>query len=73
MKSDFFQDGIKRLLGFAQADTVAVMCAEEDPANCHRHHLIGKYLTSKGFEVLHIRGDGTLQPDVQLSDKPGKK
>jgi uncharacterized protein (DUF488 family) len=73
MKSDFFQEGISQLIGFAEADTVAVMCAEEDPSNCHRHHLIGKYLASKGVEVLHIRGDGTLQLDSQLSDQPGKK
>jgi uncharacterized protein (DUF488 family) len=73
MKKDFFQEGIKKLIGESQDKVVAIMCAEEDPTKCHRHHLIGRYLTGKGFEVLHIRGDGTVQQDEQLPDEPGKK
>ena len=68
MTKDFFQRGIQRLLEIAQADKAAVMCSEEDPANCHRHHLIGRYLTKNGVAVLHIRHDGNLIKDSLLDN-----
>ena len=38
------------------------MCSEENPAQCHRHHLIAKYLLNEHPEVKvqHIRGDGNV-------------
>jgi hypothetical protein len=40
----------------------AVMCSEENPADCHRHHLIAKYLLAEfpEWEIQHIRRDGNL-------------
>jgi uncharacterized protein (DUF488 family) len=73
MKKDFFHEGIQKLIAESKDKVVAIMCAEEDPAYCHRHHLIGRYLTENGHEVLHIRGDGTTQKDKDLSLEPGKK
>ena len=66
MEKVFFQSGIARLLEFAEDRRVAVMCSEEDPAKCHRHHLIGRYLTKQGVKVIHIRGDGNLIGDQYL-------
>ncbi len=73
MKKDFFQEGIQKVIAESKDKVVAIMCAEEDPANCHRHHLLGRYLTEHGFEVLHIRKDGTTQPDKELSLEPKRK
>jgi uncharacterized protein (DUF488 family) len=44
------------------------MCSEEDPAHCHRHHLIAKYLMENHpeVEVWHIRGDGNLVKASQI-------
>ena len=70
MTKDFFQRGIQRLLEIAGSNTAAVMCSEEDPANCHRHHLIGRYLTQNGVTVLHIRHDGNLIKDTLLDNLP---
>jgi uncharacterized protein (DUF488 family) len=66
MTKEFFQKGIKRLLDIAIQKRTAVMCSEEDPAACHRHHLIGKYLTDKGITILHIRGNGQIVKDQHL-------
>lgn len=66
MTKDFFQKGIERLIGIAEKECLVVMCSEEDPSNCHRHHLIGRYLTSQGYTVLHIRGDGNIIKDQML-------
>jgi uncharacterized protein (DUF488 family) len=70
MTKDFFQKGILRLIELAIDYRVAIMCSEEDPAHCHRHHLIGKYLAEKGATVLHIRSDGLCVKDQQLPDLP---
>lgn len=60
MKKKWFIQGIERLIELADQDLTAIMCSEEDPALCHRHHLIAKYLSEvyPEVEVIHIRGDG---------------
>jgi uncharacterized protein (DUF488 family) len=62
MKRSWFVQGVDRLLDIAEEGTTAILCSEEDPANCHRHHLIAKYIMENfpEVEVLHIRGDGTV-------------
>ena len=66
MTKDFFLEGIQQVLGLAQSARVCLMCSEEDPAQCHRHHLIGRFLIGQGAEVLHIRHDGYLIKDQHL-------
>jgi len=61
-----FQDGIKRLEGGLEQHKVAMMCAEEDPAGCHRRLLITRVLVDRGAAVTHIRGDGRLQTEEEL-------
>lgn len=62
MKRQWFIDGIKRLLELADEQTTAILCSEEDPATCHRHHLIARYIMQEHPEVnvQHIRGDGIV-------------
>jgi uncharacterized protein (DUF488 family) len=69
MKRKWFIDGIRRLLELADEDTTAIMCSEEDPALCHRHHLIAKYILQEipGVKVIHIRGDGNVFSAASLN------
>jgi uncharacterized protein (DUF488 family) len=62
MQQDWFQQGIERLLEIAAASRTAIMCSEEDPANCHRHHLIARYLLASQpmLDIEHIRKDRSL-------------
>lgn len=46
---------------------VALMCAEEDPSNCHRRRLITPALVARGIEVFHIRGDGRVAAEADLA------
>ena len=64
MKKEWFQAGIANLLKIAGKRVTAIMCSEEDPAKCHRHHLISKYLFEENpeIEIIHIRGDGNMFP-----------
>ncbi len=72
--SAVFLAGISRLKELARASRVAIMCSEEDPAICHRYLLVGRVLAEQGINVLHIRGDGHLQTEKELTqpeEKPG--
>lgn len=62
MKRPWFQKAIQQLLQLADEQTTAILCSEEDPARCHRHHLIARYLMAEHpeVEVRHIRGDGVV-------------
>jgi uncharacterized protein (DUF488 family) len=62
MRKEWFQKGIERLLALAEEQTTTILCSEEDPALCHRHHLIARYLMDGYAEtdIQHIRGDGTV-------------
>lgn len=62
MKREWFVKGIARLLEIADESQTTIMCSEEDPAACHRHHLIANYLlhTHPKVTIQHIRGDGTV-------------
>ena len=78
MKRIWFVQGIDRLLELADEQTTAIMCSEEDPAECHRHHMIARYLIAEHPEVdvRHIRGDGTIYRATSVSttvDQPQAK
>lgn len=70
MKREWFIRGVQRLLEMADEQTTAILCSEEDPAQCHRHHLIAKYLLREHPEVKvqHIRGDGKMCGAASILD-----
>jgi hypothetical protein len=67
-----FQSAIARLETGIERFRVAVVCGEENPANCHRRLLIGRVLTEHGHTMLHIRGDGRLESDETVAAEAGK-
>jgi uncharacterized protein (DUF488 family) len=73
MKSDpAFVRGMDRLERGIAAFRVALLCGEEDPAHCHRRLLVGRVLAEHGHELLHIRADGRMQTDAQVTAESGK-
>jgi uncharacterized protein (DUF488 family) len=69
MKRDWYLRGIQRLLEIAGKRQTVIMCSEEDPLRCHRHHLIAHTLLKQGVTVWHIRADGSLEEARLLPDK----
>lgn len=65
-KSERFGSGLERLLTGASQYRVAVLCAEEDPARCHRRLLISQVLAERGVAVRHIRSDGSMITEEDL-------
>ena len=56
-----FGEGIDRLLAAAGTQRVALMCRERDPLDCHRLHLICRYLAPGNPDIHHILPDGALE------------
>ncbi len=59
----WFQKGIERVLALAEDGIVAVMCSEEDPSQCHRHHLIAQALIPY-VDVIDIRTSTANEPKL---------
>lgn len=58
-----FSRGVDRIMEYwRQAYRLALVCAEEDPRHCHRAGRIAPELLLRGARVIHIRGDGRLEP-----------
>jgi len=62
-----FRQGIRRLIEGLGKFRVALMCGEENPAECHRRLLIGRVLGQRGVAVFHLRGDGRVQSEAELA------
>ena len=68
-QSPEFLQGIDQLLAIAAVEgRTAIMCAEENPTDCHRRLLIGRVLRDRGVPLKHIRGNGIVE-DESLVEK----
>jgi uncharacterized protein (DUF488 family) len=68
-KSRPFQYGIERVLGELGECDLVLMCAEEDPLNCHRFLMICPELVMVGAEPSHIRKGGVLETQRDAEDR----
>jgi len=60
-KDEKYQKGLQELVDLIPNNTLVLMCSEENPYHCHRHHLISQSLLKNGYSITHIRGNGTLE------------
>lgn len=68
-ETDKFREGLERLMRGASERRVAMLCSEEDPSACHRRLLIGRVVEGLGVDVLHLRGDGSITSETELTDQ----
>lgn len=54
METAAFQGALERLKEAAETSRIALLCAEADPAQCHRS-MIADALAAAGFRIWHIR------------------
>ncbi len=64
--SEEFRDAIAQVLRNASQLRITLMCAEQDPLDCHRSVLIARALASRGCGVEHILNDGTTSSQEEL-------
>jgi uncharacterized protein (DUF488 family) len=67
---EIYQEAIQFLLQLSMRDKLALLCAEEDPANCHRQHFIAQTLLDSGVKVFHILKNGALQEAWKEDPQP---
>lgn len=60
-RSALFRSGLERVLNGSQRMSIALMCAEKDPVDCHRTILVARELVRLGKVVNHILADGRLE------------
>ena len=73
-----FKQGIQRLRKALNLEyTIALMCSEANPFDCHRFSMISYQLIREDLEVSHILRDGNLREnndlEKQLLEKYNKK
>ncbi len=56
-----YDQAIQILLQLSLRDNIVLLCAESDPANCHRQHVVAQTLLNAETKVIHILKDGTLK------------
>jgi uncharacterized protein (DUF488 family) len=56
-----FREGVARLLEAARRQRVAIVCRERDPLDCHRLHLICRYVAPLAGRIDHILADGAVE------------
>jgi uncharacterized protein (DUF488 family) len=60
-QTEAFKQGIDRVVTGARRLSLALMCAEKDPIDCHRCILVSPHLRQRGLLVRHILQDGTVE------------
>ena len=64
-----FQQGLNEVCGALEQFTVAMLCSEEDPLDCHRGLMIAPALVERGILPAHLRGDGTIESTAEFEER----
>jgi len=65
-----FLSGVARLQkGLEKGYTIALMCSEANPLECHRFSLVSRYFYDNGLDVQHILKDTKLVPHKVLEQQ----
>jgi uncharacterized protein (DUF488 family) len=72
MISDAFAGAMAQLVDASRSEAICIMCAESNPAHCHRS-LIADWLAARGERVVHLldagkRAEHALNPLAVLEE-----
>lgn len=68
-KTPLFLGGLERIREGLKKHTIALMCAERDPLECHRSILVARWLVHLGIEVQHIHADSHLESHAEAMER----
>jgi uncharacterized protein (DUF488 family) len=72
-EKDFFKSGVDRLkLAYDKNLTVALMCSESKPSECHRSKLIGRVLINDKIALKHIDENGKIKDQSAVINELNK-
>jgi uncharacterized protein (DUF488 family) len=61
-----FRRGLDQLMRGLEDHTVAMLCSEDDPLDCHRGLMITPALVEQGVAPLHLRRDGSAETTAEM-------
>jgi uncharacterized protein (DUF488 family) len=64
-----FCAGVDHVLESSRSRNLVLMCAEEDPLQCHRFLMICPALLDRGVTPLHLRKGGALESQRDAEDR----
>jgi uncharacterized protein (DUF488 family) len=68
-KTPDFRRGLERLVQNTTEHRIVMLCAEEDPLDCHRGLMIAPALAELGIQTVHLRGDGRVESTAQMEQR----
>jgi uncharacterized protein (DUF488 family) len=68
-KTASFRRGLEQLCTVLVEHRGAMLCAEEDPLDCHRGLMIAPALAAEGIAVTHLRGDGSVESAAEFEKR----
>jgi uncharacterized protein (DUF488 family) len=68
-RSPDFSNSLDGIVALSRLQILALMCAEEDPLECHRFLMICPALLERGITPLHIRRGGSLEAQRDAEDR----
>lgn len=63
-----FKGAIASLIERSRERTLALMCAEKEPLDCHRTVLVSRRLAERGAEIVHLLADGGSRTHAAIED-----
>lgn len=67
--TELFSEGIQRLITGAEKYKISLMCAEQDPIECHRAVLVCQHLRKANLDIHHILKNSDLESHQHLEDR----
>ena len=64
-----FQEDLNRVIEGAGKHTIAIMCAEREPLDCHRTLLVARRLAERGVTVRHILANSSIEDHAQTESR----
>jgi uncharacterized protein (DUF488 family) len=64
-----FREGLIRVEAGMAEYRVSLMCAEKEPAECHRTILVARHLEPRGMQVRHILADGRIEMQAEVMNR----
>lgn len=61
-RSHDFAAALDWVVARSREGRVCLMAGQPEPWGCHRHFLLAQALLARGVAVLHLMGDGSLEP-----------
>lgn len=73
-QQDFFIRGIERLkTAYEKNTSLAIMCSERKPQDCHRSRLIGNALCAEQVALCHIDENGRIKDHTMILEMRDNK